>query len=40
MARECLPFYLTEEVVWAVEQPGGSAALLLALLRGRAQKIL
>ena len=25
---------LAEEVVWAVDQPGGSAALLLALLYG------
>jgi transposase len=31
---------LAEEVVWAVDQPGGSAALLLALLWEREQKIL
>ena len=31
---------LAEEVVWAVDQPGGSAALLLALLWERDQKIL
>ena len=31
---------LAEEVVWAVDQPGGSAALLLALLRERDQRVL
>jgi transposase len=31
---------LAEEVVWAVDQPGGGAALLLALLWERDQKIL
>jgi transposase len=31
---------LAEEVVWAVDQPGGSAALLLALLWERAQGVL
>ncbi len=31
---------LAEEVVWAVDQPGGSATLLLALLWERDQKIL
>jgi transposase len=31
---------LAEEVVWAVDQPGGSAALLLALLWERDQKVL
>ncbi|MBA2442764.1 MAG: IS110 family transposase [Rubrobacter sp.] len=31
---------LAEEVVWAVDQPGGSAALLLGLLWEREQKIL
>jgi len=31
---------LAEEVVWAVDQPGGSAALLLALLWERGQRIL
>lgn len=30
---------LAGEVVWAVDQPGGSAALLLALLWEREQKI-
>jgi transposase len=30
---------LAEEVVWAVDQPGGSAALLLALLWERDQKV-
>ena len=30
----------TEEVVWAVDQPGGGAALLLALLWERDQKVL
>jgi len=29
-----------EEIVWAVDQPGGSAALLLALLWERDQRIL
>lgn len=32
--------YLAEEVVWAVDQPGGSAALLLALLWERDQRVL
>ncbi len=31
---------LAEEVVWAVDQPGGSAALLLALLWERGQRVL
>jgi len=31
---------LAEEVVWAVDQPGGSAALLLALLWERDQRVL
>jgi hypothetical protein len=31
---------LAEEVVWAVDQPGGGAALLLALLWERDQKVL
>ena len=31
---------LAEEFVWAVDQPGGSAALLLALLWEREQKVL
>src|SRR5215204_95422 len=31
---------LAEEVVWAVDQPGGGAALLLALLRERNQRVL
>jgi hypothetical protein len=31
---------LTDEVLWATDQPGGSAALLLALLWERAQRIL
>ena len=31
---------LTEEVVWAVDQPGGGAALLLALLWERNQRVL
>jgi transposase len=31
---------LAEEVLWAVDQPGGSAALLLALLWERNQKVL
>ena len=31
---------LAEEIVWAVDQPGGSAALLLALLWERDQKVL
>src|SRR5215210_3847571 len=35
---EALSF--TEEVVWAVDQSGGGAALLLALLWERAQKVL
>ena len=30
---------LAEQVVWAVDQPGGSAALLLALLWERDQKV-
>jgi transposase len=32
--------FLAEEIVWAVEQPGGSAALLLALLWERNQRVL
>src|SRR5215207_3555691 len=32
--------FLVEEVVWAVDQPGGGAALLLALLRERNQRVL
>jgi transposase len=32
--------FLAEEVIWAVDQPGGSAALLLALLWERDQKVL
>ena len=35
---EALSF--AEEVVWAVDQPGGGAALLLALLWERDQKVL
>ena len=35
---EALSF--SEEVVWAVDQPGGSAALLLALLWERGQRVL
>lgn len=31
---------IAEEVTWAVDQPGGSAALLLALLWERNQRIL
>jgi transposase len=31
---------LAEEVVWAVDQPGGSAALLLVLLWERDQRVL
>ena len=31
---------LAEEIVWAVDQPGGGAALLLALLWERGQKVL
>jgi transposase len=31
---------LTKEIVWAVDQPGGSAALLLALLWERNQRVL
>jgi transposase len=31
---------IAEEVIWAVDQPGGSAALLLALLWERDQKVL
>jgi transposase len=31
---------LSEEAVWAVDQPGGSAALLLALLWERSQRVL
>jgi transposase len=31
---------LAEEVIWAVDQPGGSAALLLALLWERNQRVL
>ena len=31
---------LSEEPVWAVDQPGGSAALLLALLAERDQQVL
>jgi transposase len=31
---------LAEEVVWAVDQPGGGAALLLALLWERGQRVL
>jgi transposase len=33
-------FSLAEDVVWAVDQPGGSAALLLALLWERDQRVL
>jgi transposase len=32
--------FLAEEVVWAVDQPRGGAALLLALLRERNQRVL
>jgi transposase len=32
--------FLAEEIVWAVDQPGGSAALLLALLWERNQRVL
>jgi transposase len=32
--------FLAEEVIWAVDQPGGSAALLLALLWERNQRVL
>ena len=35
---EALSF--AEEIVWAVDQPGGGAALLLALLWERDQKVL
>ena len=31
---------LAEEIVWAVDQPGGGAALLLALLWERNQRVL
>ena len=31
---------LAEEVIWAVDQPGGGAALLLALLWERNQRVL
>jgi Transposase len=30
---------LAEEIVWAVDQPGGSAALLLALLWERSERV-
>ena len=33
-------FCLADEVLWAVDQPGGSAALLLALLWERNQRVL
>lgn len=33
-------FSMAKEVVWAVDQPGGSAALLLALLWARGQRVL
>jgi transposase len=32
--------FIAEEVIWAVDQPGGSAALLLALLWERNQRVL
>ena len=32
--------FLAEEVVWVVDQPGGGAALLLALLWERNQRVL
>jgi hypothetical protein len=32
--------WLAEEIVWAVDQPGGGAALLLALLWERDQRVL
>src|SRR3954447_4554796 len=32
--------FMAEEVVWAVDQPRGGAALLLALLRERNQRVL
>jgi transposase len=38
LVNEALSF--AEEVVWAVDQPGGSAALLLALLWERNQRVL
>jgi transposase len=38
LVDEALSF--SEEVVWAVDQPGGSAALLLALLWERGQRVL
>src|SRR5215216_7807805 len=31
---------LTKDVVWAIDQPGGSAALLLALLWERGQRVI
>ena len=31
---------LAEEIIWALDQPGGSAALLLALLLERDQRVL
>ena len=33
-------FSLAEEVLWATDQPGGSAALLLALLWEKGQKVI
>ncbi len=38
LVNEALSF--AEEVVWAVDQPGGSAALLLVLLWERNQRVL
>jgi transposase len=31
---------LSEDIVWAIDQPGGSAALLLALLWERGQRVI
>ena len=31
---------LAQDVIWAIDQPGGSAALLLALLWERGQRVL
>jgi transposase len=32
--------FLAEDVVWAIDQPGGSAALLLVLLWERGQRVI
>ena len=38
LIEEVLP--LAEEIVWAIDQPGGTAALVLALLWERDQRVL